>query len=148
MKKERIEKLLKEASLRIRSVDKGKIESMIDSALRNSKIVLSMSLNENSATVIFREIYESLRQLGDAYLWSLGYEPRDHDVSLEALMSLEIKDKVKLNFIDRFKTIRNDANYRGFMVSLSQAKEIIELWNSCSSDIIKIIKKGLEELKE
>ncbi len=143
MSKERIEKLLKDKSLRIREFDKERIKSMIESASHNAKFTLSIPLNEDSSTVVFREIYESLRQLGDAYLWSQGYEPRDHDVSLEALKWLDIKDKVKLNFIDRFKKIRNDANYRGFSVSLSQAKELIELWSLCSLEIITLIKREI-----
>ena len=88
---------------------------------------------------IFRETYESIRQLGDAKWWVLGYEPRNHEVSIEALKEINIKEKVKLNHLPRFKRIRNDANYRGFKVSVLQTKEILDFWNTCAPDIIKII---------
>lgn len=134
-----INRLINEKRIRKREVDKTKIKSLIESAQINSSVTLSISLNEKSATVVFREIYESVRQLGDAAWWLRGYEPLDHSASLDSLKEIEIKEKVRLNFLDRFKQIRNDANYRGYKVTLSQAKEIIDFWNSCAREIIKSI---------
>lgn len=148
MKEEIIKILLKSGILRIRQKDAEKIKSMIESAEINAKITKSISLNEDSATLIFREIYESIRQLGDAYLWSLGYEPSNHEISLDTLKELGIKNAVKLNFLSRFKQIRHDANYKGFRVSSSQAKEIIEFWDSCSSDIIRLINSKINRNTE
>ena len=104
---------------------------------------LDISLTEDSATVIFREIYESVRQLGDASWWLRGYEPTNHDISLEILKEADIKEKLKLNFLDRFKKIRHDANYKGFKVLASQAREIIEFWDKCGKEVIDILKKQL-----
>jgi len=42
------------------------------------------------------------------------------------------------------KTIRNDANYRGFKVTVAQAKEILEFWKTCSQEIISILLKELK----
>lgn len=134
-------RLLKEKRLRAREINKDKIRSLIESAKNNVEVVTSLSLNEKNATVIFREIYESIRQLGDARFWILGYEPLDHSISLDSLKELDIKDKVKLNYLDRFKQIRHDANYRGFNVSKSQAQEIIDFWNICAKEIILFLLK-------
>lgn len=41
--------------------------------------------------------------------------------------------------------IRNDANYRGFKVSMEQAKEILEFWNVCSEEIIFFLSKEIEK---
>jgi UDP-galactopyranose mutase len=142
MKKEFIDQLLKNNELRIRQKDKERIKSMIKSAEINVSVVKKITLDDDSATVIFREIYESIRQLGDAKWWSMGYEPLNHDVSIRILEELEIKEKIKLNYLRRFKKIRNDANYRGFMISASQAKEMIDFWNICGKDIIRILSRG------
>lgn len=136
-----INRLLKEKRLRVREANKEKIKSLIESAKNNVEVVSSLSLNEKNATVIFREVYESIRQLGDARFWILGYEPLDHALSLDSLKELNIKDNVKLNYLDRFKQIRHDANYRGFNVTASQAKEILEFWKACADDIINILRK-------
>jgi hypothetical protein len=132
-----IEILMRNKSLRSRQPDTERVKSMIKSAEINAETAKKISLDDNSATLVFREIYESIRQLGDAKWWSIGYEPLNHETSLEILKDIDIKEKVKLNYLPRFKRIRNDANYRGFRVSVSQAKEIIEFWDKCSSDIIK-----------
>ena len=141
MRKEIIETLVRSRILRIRQKDSEKIKSLINSAKINAQIAKNIALTENSATLIFREIYESIRQLGDAKWGLFGYEPSNHEISLDILKETDIKEKVKLNFLDRFKRIRHDANYEGFRVLISQAKEIIDFWDKCSADIIKNILK-------
>ena len=130
-------------ALRNRQKDLGKIKSMIHSAEVNAKVTQNVKINDNSATLIFREIYESIRQLGDAKLWLIGYEPQNHEVSMEILKEFGIKDKVKLNSLDRLKKIRNDINYRGFRASIEQAEEILEFWNKCGIEISSMLKKEI-----
>lgn len=144
MKEEIIKSLVKAGILRTRVIDNEKIKSIIESSEVNVKVAKTVSLTEDSATLVFRELYESVRQLGDAYWWVLGYEPSNHEISLEALKELNIKESVKLNYLNRFKQIRHDANYKGFRVTSFQTKEILDFWNSCSNDIIRIIKSKLK----
>jgi hypothetical protein len=139
MKEEEINRLIKEKRIRKRSVDREKIKSLVASSKSNAEVALSIPLNEKNSTVIFREIYESIRQLGDAAWWLDGCEPLDHDISLEILKNLKIKNSVELNFLDRFRKIRNDANYRGFKVTEFQAKEILSFWNKNGSEILRLI---------
>ena len=144
MKKEFIEIWLKTGIIRNRQRDTEKIRSMIDSAEINAKVTKAIKLNDDTATLIFREIYESIRQLGDAKWWIIGYEPSNHEISMEALKDLDIKDKVKLNSLDRFKKTRHDINYRGFRASIYQAEEILDFWNKCGEEIVKILRKEVE----
>lgn len=139
MKKELIEMYIKTDQIRIRQSDKERVKSMAESAKINAKIAKNVPLDNDSATLVFREIYESIRQLGDAKWWLLGYEPRNHEICMEILKESNIKEKLMLNHLSRFKRIRNDANYRGFKVTFGQAKEIIDFWDKCSNDIIKEI---------
>jgi len=139
MKKESIEMYIKTDQIRIRQPDKERIKSIIESAKINAKIAKTIDLNDDSATLIFREIYESVRQLGDAKWWLLGYEPRNHEICMEILKESNIKEKLLLNHLSRFKRIRNDANYRGFKVNTMQAKEIIDFWDKCSNGIVNEI---------
>lgn len=134
---------IKRGALRIRQKDLEKIKSMINSAEINAKATKEIKLAENTATLIFREIYESIRQLGDAKLWSNGYEPLNHEVSIEILKEFQIENKIKLNSLDRFKKIRHDVNYRGFRATIPQAEEILEFWGKCGEEIIKILKKEI-----
>lgn len=147
MKKEKIEILVKTNQLRARQADLERINSMLKFLETNVTVAKKVPLDENSATLIFREIYESIRQLGDAQWWIFGYEPRNHEVSMEILKEMEIKEKIKLNHLSRFKNIRNDANYRGFKVSIEQAKEIIDFWDKCGTEVLTIFRKNISTLK-
>lgn len=73
----------------------------------------------------------------------LGYEPTNHEISLEALKEFDIKEKLKLNSLERFKRTRHDINYKGFRSTISQAEEILEFWDECCVEIIKILKREL-----
>lgn len=144
MKKELIHQYVQSDQLRKRSINKEKVKSMIESSITNMGTVKTILLTEQSAILIFRETYESIRQLGDAQWGLLGYEPRNHEVSIEMLKELDIQDKVRLNHLGRFKAIRNDANYRGFKVTVSQAREILEFWDACSKDILSLLQRELK----
>ncbi len=143
MKKEFIEVWLKTGILRNRQRDTEKIRSMINSAEINIKVTKTIKINDDTATLVFREVYESIRQLGDSKWWLLGYEPSNHEISLDILKDLNIKEKIKLNYLDRFKKIRHDINYKGFRATISQAEEILEFWNKCGEEIIKLLKKEI-----
>jgi len=141
MKKEFINAWLKTGALRNKQKDIEKIKSMINSAEINARVTKAIKLNNDTATLIFREIYESIRQLGDAKLGLLGFEPGNHEVSMEVLKEFDIKDKVKLNLLDRFKKTRHDINYRGFRTSISQTEEILDFWNKCGEKILKVLRR-------
>ncbi len=143
MNQDKIDIFLKNKRIRIRNFDKERIKALIVSSDSNANAASSILKINNTATIIFREIYESIRQLGDAFWWLLGYEPQDHEISLEILKELKIEQNVKLNFLDRFRKIRNDANYRGFKVSLLQAEEILDFWNRAGREIINLLNKKL-----
>jgi len=104
---------------------------------------MSIKVDEDTATLIYRELYESIRQLGDAKWGLLGYEPNNHEASMEILKEIGIKEKVKLNSLERFKKTRHDINYRGSRATVSQAEEILDFWNKCARDIIGLLKKEI-----
>ncbi len=144
MRQEIIDQLIRSEQLRKRFPDREKIKSMIESATTNMKVVKNVFLDDESAMLVFRETYESIRQLGDAKWWLLGYEPKNHDASLEVLKEFDIKEKIKLNYLGRFKLIRHDINYRGFKASVAQATEILDFWNSCADEIVASLLKELK----
>jgi len=130
-------------ALRNRQQDLEKIKSMINSAEVNARVTQDIKINDSTATLVFREAYESIRQLGDAKLWLIGYEPKNHEVSMAILKEFDIEDKIKLNSLDRLKKIRHDINYQGFRASVEQAGEILEFWNKCGIEILRILKKEM-----
>src|SRR3989338_1977665 len=101
MKKEYINHWLKTGALRNKQKDLEKIKSMLYSAGINVQVTKAINLNDDTATLVFRETYESIRQLGDAKWGLLGFEPGNHEVSMEILKEFGIHNKVKLASLDR-----------------------------------------------
>src|SRR3989344_4833617 len=138
MNKEKIEQLIRDGKLRIRSVDVHKINSLLSAAKIGIIAVQKVPLIPETSTLVFREYYECIRQLGDARWLSLGYEPKaSHEVSMEILMDIKIENSIKLQNLDRFRKIRNNANYRGYIVSVEEATEIEDFWSALGENIIK-----------
>jgi hypothetical protein len=143
MDKARTDFLVREGRLKARKPDIPRVRSMIDSAKDNIKVVRKIPITPDSATLVFREIYESIRQVGDAKLWSIGFEPLSHDVSMEILKDMNIKEAFRLHSLDRFRRMRNDANYRGYKITAEQAIEISDFWDRCAKEIIMEIESSI-----
>lgn len=146
MKEDKIQFLLKNKKIIKKSPDREIAKSIMSSSKDTVETQLEKAITEKNATSVFREVYEALRQLGDALWWIEGYEAQTHDASMEIIKTAEFlapEQKVKTLNLDRFKAIRHDINYRGFRVSISQAQEIINLWNSIGKSILKNIEEQL-----
>jgi len=133
------------SKIRRRSPDRLRAKSLLEAAESTMKELGAVRLTEGTGTIIFRETYESLRQLGDARWWLLGYEPRDHEVSMEILATEKIPHSAKLAKLDRYREIRNNANYRGYVISKAVAQEIREFWEECGAEILEKLKKELRQ---
>ena len=148
MRKEMIELLEKEGKLYAKQPNKEKARSLINSSENNAEVILSLQLDELRATIIFRELYESIRQLGEA-LWILeGYEPNPqrayHETCLLIIKDTEISHKLKLSHLDRYRKIRNDANYQGNIILKEQAEELVGFWKTAGVEILADARKKLK----
>lgn len=145
-----MDKLEKEGRIRSKSYETGQILSLLEKIEENTKVTFAIPLTEKSADVVFTQMYELLRQLGDALWWLQGYEPQYHDISLEILKneeSLTPEQKVKLHSLSRFREIRHDSHYRGLKASYEQAQEIKEFLENVGSAILTKIKADVSKKK-
>ena len=131
------------SKIRRRSPDRLRAKSLLEAAESTMKGLGAVRLTEGTGTIIFRETYESLRQLGDARWWLLGYEPRDHEVSMEVLMAEKIPHSARLAKLDRYREIRNNANYKGYVISGAVAQEILDFWKECGIEIMEKLRKEM-----
>ncbi len=133
--------LMDRGQIRQMSPDKFKAESLIKAAFNSAEFSKMNPINDKTATGVFREMHEAFHQLGNAKWWLLGYEAISHEASVNLLISADIENSFKLVRLDRFRRIRNDATYRGFIIKPEQAEEIVSLWDEIHSDLIKWIRK-------
>ncbi len=144
MKEEAIAALVKVGALRQKPVDRERVKSAIAFAETNARVAKTFQLTEESATIVFSAVYESVRQLGMAKWWLLGYDPANHELALDILKEMDIQDKLKLNYLDRFKKIRHDAHYRVLNTTLAQAKEIIDFWDTGGKQILDMLRMAVK----
>lgn len=145
MREEVVKEFVRRGLLRKMSPDVMRAKSLFEASIENLKAAKEITIKGKSATLVFREIYESIRQLGDTRWWLLGYETKSHELSMEILSEMNIKNRIKLHYLDRFRQIRNDANYRGYKVTIEQAKEIVAFWDSCGDELASKIKAEIIE---
>jgi len=109
-----------------------------------AKAAKSVILNDLTATMIFKEMYDAIRQLGEVKWLLQGYEPFGrgaHEISIELLM--EDKD-IAFMHLDRFRRLRNDANYQGRKIFLEQTKEILFFWEEHCKELLLKLKQENE----
>ncbi len=136
--------LLSKGRIRKISPDRARAMSLVQTSEATMEAVLSIPLNDKTSTLIFRETYESIRQLGDARWRLLGYSPEDHQVISEILKEEKITHSALLAKFDRFRQIRHNANYGGYTVSPAVAQEILDFWKSCGTEMLSKLKADLK----
>ena len=134
--------LVENGSLRVREQDRHRAESLVDSAKRDALVASAIQITEESATVVLRVYYEAIRQLGEAAWRVKGFEPLNHEVSLDVLFELNILPDNLLSQLQQYRKIRNDANYRGVGATQNQARQIAAFWDTYNEKIIHEILKS------
>ena len=126
MKEEEILRLLQQGNVRKRSPDLRKVDSLIHSAEADAKAADSRPIDELQASLVFRAVYDAFRKLGDAWWWKNGFQLQKnwHELSLKALAEAPIQASYKLKDLDRFRRIRNDNEYDGYLIKAKEAHEI------------------------
>ena len=64
---------------------------------------------------------------------------------MEVLMAEKIPHSARLAKLDRYREIRNNANYKGYAISGAVAQEIREFWEECGAEILEKLKKELRQ---
>ncbi|MFH0961539.1 MAG: hypothetical protein V1820_02550 [archaeon] len=142
MEKRRIRELERRGEISTVSPDVPKARDLIDSAEKNAQFVETLELTENSATVVFRELYESIRCLGEARFALLGLKTLSHEIQMDALLDFkDLKETFRLAMLETFREVRHKANYSGYLVKTDQARDILEFWNSCGKEILAQLKR-------
>lgn len=142
MNPERIKQLVDEKRLIVRIKDIPRIKSLLGATERLANAAMNLELKEENATIIFKEIYDGIRQLGDARWLLTGYEVMNsHGLSMEILKEEKVKESAQLQNLERFRETRRAASYNGYIINVEQAKAIIEFWRICGKEMLENLKK-------
>ena len=137
MKKGEVRKTTKDISL---------AESLVKRLKENADYILTLESTEKSAPIIFRNLYDCLREAVDAILALEGYKSYSHQASIIFLKNFKDFSEEDLQKLDNFRKKRNNSLYYGKPIILDETKEIIEFYKNkimIMLNIINNLKKSL-----
>ncbi|MCK5624427.1 hypothetical protein KAI04_01135 [Candidatus Pacearchaeota archaeon] len=117
----------------IKKISKDKIRAKsLDKMSKDSLKILKLIKLQDAPNIIFRELYEALRQEIESIGYLKGYKFRSHE-AITIFLQEGLKEKKISSIFDRYRIIRNKLNYYGKPVHKETVKE-------AAKEIPKIIK--------
>lgn len=106
------------------SPDKGEAKSLLNKSEGRLKFSIEIrEINEDTASYIFEDIYECLREAAQSLMALKGYKPYSHEALIAFLKeSFNFKESDIQSF-DSYRNLRNKTVYRGEKISAETCKE-------------------------
>jgi len=109
------------------SPDKGEAEALMNKAEgRLSFSIKTRKINENTASYIFEDVYECLREAAQALMALKGYKPYSHEALISFIKEFFNFPDSDIASFDRFRILRNKTIYRGELVSAKTCEEALD----------------------
>lgn len=86
------------------------------------RVAIKIPIDDSSAGVVLRELYEGLRQFCEAIGYQHGYAFESHDAIIPFLKEV-LKEERAASVLDRYRKARNGLNYYGDPISPETARE-------------------------
>lgn len=97
--------------------DKAEASSLMAKAAARLAYVETQKMDENTAPFIFEDIYEALREAGQALMTLKGYKPYSHEALISFLREFFNFPAEDIFVFDRYRILRNKAVYSAAKVS-------------------------------
>lgn len=124
------------------SPDLGLARSLLASAQNRVAVLTPLPLTESSATVIFENYYEALRELCDAILAVEGFKSYSHIASIVFLKRYAEFSERDLYKLDNARQKRNQAKYYGKQVALQDTYALRAYFRDVTPLLTKVIKEA------
>lgn len=119
----------------------------IDLSLKASKrieLLLNMPITEKTATIIFENVYEAIRESGQSLMQIEGYKPYSHEAVIAFLESNKSLDRLELSEFDNYRILRNRAVYEAKDISTQTCSRAINFAKIIIPKIEKELKRKIE----
>ncbi|MBI2675962.1 MAG: hypothetical protein HYX24_05865 [Candidatus Aenigmarchaeota archaeon] len=116
---------LREEKVRKVSPDISEAKGLLKSGMEDLEIIRTkFELTESTASILFKNTYDAIRSVLQAFLSKEGYTPYSHEAIIAFSLergNIAVGEAVKL---DKFRQLRNDVSYRAARATSIEAKEI------------------------
>ena len=139
----KFEYYLEKGDVRKVSKDFALAKSLKIGAIERADYIFELKLKEKSATIIFENLYESLRELGDSILALEGFKSYSHLATLMYLKKYGF-DESFINKFNNFRIKRNNSKYYGKKIIIEETEEIIKFYKENINKLLKVIEDILK----
>ncbi|MBN2052442.1 hypothetical protein JW756_02980 [Candidatus Woesearchaeota archaeon] len=108
------------------SPDKGEAEALMSKATGRLEFsIRARKINNNTAPYIFEDVYECLREAGQALMSIKGYKPYSHEALISFLEEFFSFSESEISTLNRYRVLRNKTVYQGERISAETALEAL-----------------------
>jgi hypothetical protein len=115
--------------------DIQKVKALVKMSNSNLEYVSKLVIDEKSATIIFVNYYEALRQILEAMSLSEGYKVFSHEAYTYYLRNKN-EESISMKF-ERLRKLRNGANYYGKFIH----KDVVENAKIEIGEMVNLLKR-------
>jgi len=103
--------------------------AIADSLIKKSNIrlkrIIREKIKEEEASIVFEDIYESIRESTQALMQLKGYKPYSHEALISFLKESNLFPQEIINHINRYRILRNRSVYEAKKVSIETCKDAL-----------------------
>jgi uncharacterized protein (UPF0332 family) len=105
--------------------DKEEAKSLMKKAVHRLDYVKKQKINQDTASFIFEDIYEALREASQSLMSMKGYKPYSHEALISFLKEFYHFPGSAISTFDRFRILRNKTVYCAIWVSVETCQEAL-----------------------
>lgn len=117
-------------------------KSLLEKAETRLKRISKEKIKEEESSIVFEDIYESLREASQSLMELKGYKPYSHEALISFLKENNLLPAEKVNIMDNYRILRNNSVYKAEKVSLDKCTEALDFAKSA----MPIIKSKFGEM--
>ena len=119
-------------------------KSLLDKAQIRLKRIKKETLADDESSIIFEDIYESLREASQSIMELKGYKPYSHEALVSFLKENNILSEGKIAAIDNYRILRNNSIYKAEKVSLEKCREALNF----AATTVPELKSAFEQITQ
>ena len=111
-----------------RTINPEEAKSLLKKAEARLNYFKDKEINNESASIIFENIYSSIRESAQSLMSLKGFKPYSHEATISFLKEFYKEEFTEedLNKFDMFRQLRSDSEYRAVTVSKEDAESCLK----------------------
>ena len=120
----------------------GMAKSLLEKAEIRLKRIKKEEIDEENSSIVFEDIYESLRESSQSLMELKGFKPYSHEALVSFLKEYRFLAEEKITIIDNYRVLRNNSVYKAEKISLQKCKEALDF----SKNLVPEVKAKFNKL--